>query len=89
LFLDVLAFAALGLLCYASFILGCRYRDIIEAIKDLQANHEVQPTEVVTSSPRKRPPAQSDTGAFVVTTKSPRQIEKEAKEEVDRIGGIQ
>ncbi len=70
-----------------SVIVGTKYRDIQDAIQELRGKNEAQPTEVVTSSPKKYPKQQSR-GTVVVTTKSPRQLEREAEEEADRKAGL-
>lgn len=71
------------------FIGGTKYREILDILRRLQHQEESTPAEIITSSPNKSAkPYISPFGSGVVTTKSPQQLEKEAKEEVDRIGGI-
>lgn len=71
-----------------SIAVGMRYRDILDKIHEIEGHNESTPAEIVTANPRKSPVQPSDGGSFVVVSKSPRQLEKEAKEEIDRIGGI-
>lgn len=70
------------------FYFGTQYKRILDDIKKLQEHHEPKVAEIIVSSPRKTPVQVDDGSSMVVTTKSPRQLEKEAKEEVDRIGGL-
>lgn len=70
------------------FYFGSQYRNIFDAIKELKEKEEPKVAEIATSSPHKPVRQPDEDGSFVVSTKSPRQLEKEAKEEVDRIGGL-
>lgn len=72
----------------AGFYFGSRYKNILDAINELKEKEEPRIAEVVTSSPRKSIRQPDEGGSFVVSTKSPRQLEKEAEEETDRIGGL-
>jgi hypothetical protein len=50
-------------------------------------SQEDMPAEVITGNPRKAP-KESSGDSMIVTAKSPQQIEKDAKEEVDHISGL-
>lgn len=71
-----------------SVTIGMRYRDILDRIAEIEGRNKSTPAEIVTANPRRSPMQPSDGSSFVVVSKSPRQLEREEKEEIDRIGGI-
>lgn len=71
-----------------SLFIGYHYRELVEAIKELRHDNESSPPEIVTSTPLRSRQPQDNGGTVIINSKTPWQIEKEAKEEVDRIGGL-
>jgi hypothetical protein len=85
----LLVIIGLIVLCIG-FVIGYKYRDLLEMIKHVQREDEAKPAEVIRTNPNKINNYQSDspdgyTGSIVVTRKTPQQIEVEENAELDRL----
>ena len=83
---NVLIILLILLLCYLSFILGSRYRDLIDFIEHSKGQDEAKPAEIIRSNPARATGTMPDIGgSVVITRKTPEQIEREEEAEADRL----